>query len=308
LEEAAPYGYISSAGFLFVGSWLFLEALWWTYTTRVRPAFRVGGRISLTRHRAFRLLSPLLATIILYQIGFWTFGAVFFERNPSMPQSTAAWLLAALARTGVAIYATALALRKPLEQVFTKRNLFLAFFLIGPAHPLTQMTLLNLTVVTTWPSSLNALMLTGLLQPIQDAIKSLFETMGLPYTTFLIFYILALDPLLVELPRLITLILVNTHIGHGERPPKENQNTHLNTHNPSAQSMNDYVPNQRPLLRRVYEELELVVEGIKPDKEKPSEPPTLLNTPLFLCWRLCRVDLVDGDTFDLLHQIGSGFV
>jgi len=228
VEEAAPYGYISSAGFLFVGSWLFLEALWWTYTTRVRPAFGGGGRISLTRHRAFRLLSPLLATIILYQIGFWTFGAVFFDRSPSMPQSVAAWLLAALVRTGVAIYATALALRRPLGRVLTKRNLFLAFFLVGPAHPLTQMTLLNLTVITTWPKNLNALMLTGLLQPIQDAVKSWFAAMGLPYTTFLTIYFLALDPLLVELPRLITIILVNIRIGHGERSPKENQNTHLN--------------------------------------------------------------------------------
>jgi len=146
-----------------------------------------------------------------------------------MPQSVAAWLLAALVRTGVAIYAAALALRRPLGRVITKRNLFLAFFLIGPAHPLTQMTLLNLTVVTTWPRNLNALMLTGLLQPIRDAVKSWFEAIGFPYTTYLIVYLLALDPLLVELPRLITLILVNMRIGHGERSPKESQNTHLNT-------------------------------------------------------------------------------
>jgi len=228
LEETASYGFLSSAGLLFVGSWLLLEALWLTYTNRIRPALRGRGRTSLTRRRTLRLLSPLLATIILYQIGFWTFGLTFFEKNPASPQSVAAWLLAALARTGIALYATSLALRRPLGQTLTKRNLFLAFFLVGPAHPLTQMTLINLTAKTGWTRSLDPFMLTGLLQPIQEALKSWFTAMGLTYATFLIVYFLALDPLIIELPRLTALILVNKRLGHGERSPKENQNTHLN--------------------------------------------------------------------------------
>jgi hypothetical protein len=221
LEEAAPYGYLSSAGLLFVGSCLLLEALWWTYTTRIRSALRGRGRISLTRRRTLRLLSPLLATIILYQIGFWTFGLTFFEKNPASSQSVATWLLVALARTGIALYATSLTLNRPLGQTLTKRNLLLAFFLVGPAHPLTQMTLINLTATTGWMRSLDPFMLTGLLHIIQEALKSWFTAMGLTYATFLIVYFLALDPLIIELPRLTALILVNKRLGPGARSPDE---------------------------------------------------------------------------------------
>lgn len=228
LEEAAPYGYLSSAGLLFVGSWLLLEALWLTYTTRIRPALRGRGRTSLTRRRTLRLLSPLLATIILYQIGFWAFGLTFFEKNPASSQSVATWLLVALARTGIALYATSLTLNRPLGQTLTKRNLFLAFFLVGPAHPLTQMTLINLTATTGWTRSLDPFMLTGLLQPIQEALKSWFTAMGLTYVTFLIVYFLALDPLIIELPRLTALILVNKRLGPGARSPEEARDSQLN--------------------------------------------------------------------------------
>ena len=152
LEEAAPYGYVSSAGLLFVGSWILLETLWWTYTTRIRSALRGRGRISPIRRRILRplgLISPLPAAIVLYWMGFIAFGAVFFDRSPAPYESLLAWLLTTLARTGIALSATALALGRPLEQTLTKRNLFLAFFLVGPAHPLTEMTLINLTATTT---------------------------------------------------------------------------------------------------------------------------------------------------------------
>jgi hypothetical protein len=224
LEEAAPYGYLSSAGLLFTGTWLLLEALWWTYTTRIRPAFKGAGRISHTRHRLLRLLSPLPATIVLYWIGFSTFGAIFFDRSPTVYQSLVTWLLVALVRTGIALYATAFTLGKPLGQTLTKRNLFLAFFLVGPAHYLTQMTLVNLTVVDTWPQSLIPLMLTSLLQPIQEAVKTWFTSMGYPYSFYLAVYFTTLDPLIVDLPRLHALILIARYLGPREwslSPPQE---------------------------------------------------------------------------------------
>jgi hypothetical protein len=219
LEEAAPYGYLSSAGLLSTGSWLLLEALWRTYTARIRPAFRGAGHISLTGHRLLRLLAPLPATIILYGIGFSAFGAVFFDKNPTAYQSLATWLLAALVRTGIALYTTAFALGSPLGQTITKRNLFLAFLLVGPAHALTQMTLVNLTAVDTWPQSLTPLMLTGLLQPIQEAIRAWLTSMGYSYPFFLTVYFTALEPLIVDLPRLIALILITRHLGPRGSPP-----------------------------------------------------------------------------------------
>ncbi|MBC8223862.1 hypothetical protein H8E65_04685 [Candidatus Bathyarchaeota archaeon] len=210
LEEATHYGYISSAGLLFVGSWLLLEALWWTYTTRIRSALRGRGRISQTRHRLLRLISPLPAAIILYWIGFITFGAVFYDRSPAPYESLLAWLLVTLVRTGIGLYATALARGRPLEQTLTKRNLLLAFFLVGPAHPLTQMTLINLTAITTWTKSLDPFLFTWLLQPVQEAVRAWFTSMGHSYEFFLSVYFAALDPFIVDLPRLLALILVNS--------------------------------------------------------------------------------------------------
>jgi hypothetical protein len=213
LEEAAPYGYLSSAGFLFTGSWLLLEALWWTYTARIRPAFRGAGRISLTGHRLLRLLAPLPATIILYGIGFSAFGAVFFDKNPTAPHSIAVWLLVALVRTGIALYTTAFVLGSPLGRTITRRNLFLAFFLVGPAHALTQMTLVNLTAVDTWPQSLTPLMLNWLIQPIQEAIRAWLTSIGYSYSFFLTVYFTALEPLIVDLPRLLALIVITRYLG-----------------------------------------------------------------------------------------------
>jgi len=231
LEEAAPYGYISSAGLLFVGSWLLLEALWRTYASGTRLGYKRDGRISQTRHRLLRLLgliSPLPAAIILYWIGFITFGAVFYDKSPAPYESLLAWLLTTLARTGIALYATALALGKPLEQTLTKRNLFLAFFLVGPAHPLTQMTLINLTAITTWTKSLDPLLFTWLLQPVQEAVRAWFTSMGHSYEFYLSVYFAALDPLIVDLPRLLALILVNRRFGPGSRSPEGVRDLYLN--------------------------------------------------------------------------------
>ena len=231
IEEAAPYGYISSAGLLFVGSWLLLEALWSAYAAGTRPEPKRDGRISQTRHRLLRLLgliSPLPAAIILYWIGFVTIGAVFFDRSPAPYESLLAWLLATLARTGIALYATALALGRPLERTLTKRNLFLAFFLVGPAYPLTQMTLINLIAIETWTKSLDPLLLTWLLQPVQEAVRAWFTSMGHSYEFYLSVYFAALDPLVVDLPRLLALILVNRRFRPGARSPEEARDQHLN--------------------------------------------------------------------------------
>ena len=231
LEEAAPYGYVSSAGLLFVGSWLLLEALWRAYAAGTRPESKRDGRISPTRHWLLRLLgliSPLPAAIILYWIGFITFAAVFFDRSPAPYESLLAWLLTTLARTGIALYATALALGRPMEQTLTKRNLLLAFFLVGPVHPLTQMTLINLTATTGWTRSLNPLLLTWLLQPVQEAVRAWFTSMGYSREFYLSVYYAVLDPLIVDLPRLIAMILVNGRFGPGSRSPEEVRDPHLN--------------------------------------------------------------------------------
>ena len=230
LEEAAPYGYISSAGLLFVGSWLLLEALWRAYASGTRLGYKRDGRISPTRHRLLRLLgliSPLPVAIILYWIGFITFGTVFYDRSPAPYESLLAWLLVTLTRTGIALYVTALNLGRPLEQTLTKRNLLLAFFLVGPAHPLTQMTLINLTAITTWTKSLDPLLLTWLLQPVQEAVRAWFTSMGHSYEFYLSVYFAALDPLIVDLPRLLALILVSRRFGPGSRSQKEAQEPHL---------------------------------------------------------------------------------
>jgi len=261
LEEAEPYGYLSSTGLLFTGTWLLLEALWRTYTTRIRPAFRGVGRISQTRHRLLRLLSPLPATIVLYWIGFSFFTAVIFDRSPTVYQSLVTWLLAALVRTGIALYATAFTLGKPLGQTLTKRNLFLAFFLVGPAHILTQMTLVNLTVTTTWPQSLTPLMLIGLLQPIQEAVKTWFTSMGYPYSFYLTVYFTTLDPLIVDLPRLLALILINRYLGPRGWSPSPPPEPRLSIYNSSARSSNDNNPSQRPLLRRVLQRIRKSCKG-----------------------------------------------
>jgi len=232
LEEAAPYGYLSSAGLLFVGSWLLLEALWRAYAAGTRPESKWDGSISPTRHRLLKMLgliSPLPAAIILYWIGFIAFGAVFYDRSPAPYESLLVWLLTTLARTGIALYSTALALGRPLEQTLTKRNLLLAFFLVGPAHPLTQMTLINLTAITTWTKSLDPFLLTWLLQPVQEAIRVWFTSLGHSYEFYLSVYFAALDPLIVDLPRLLTLILVNRRFGPGSRSLKEAQEPYLNT-------------------------------------------------------------------------------
>lgn len=231
LEEAAPYGYLSSAGLLFVGSWLLLEALWREYAAGTRRGYKRDGRISPTRHRLLRLLgliSPLPVAIILYWIGFIAFGAVFFDRSPAPYKSLLAWLLTTLARTGIALCATALALGRPLEQTLTKRNLFLAFFLVGPAHPLTEMTLINLTATTTWTKSLDPLLLKWLLQPVQEAVKAWFTSMGHSYEFYLSVYFAVLDPLIIDLPRLSALILVNRHLGPGAQSPRETRDPYLN--------------------------------------------------------------------------------
>jgi hypothetical protein len=52
--------------------------------------------------------------------------------------------------------------------------------------------------------------------------------MGLTYATFLIVYFLALDPLIIELPRLTALIFVNKRLGPGAKSPEEARDKHLN--------------------------------------------------------------------------------
>lgn len=83
------------------------------------------------------------------------------------------------------------------------------------------MTLINLTAIETWTKSLDPLLFTWLLQPVQEAVRTWFTSMGHSYEFYLTVYFTALDPLIVDLPRLLALILVNRRFGPGSRSPEE---------------------------------------------------------------------------------------
>ncbi len=52
--------------------------------------------------------------------------------------------------------------------------------------------------------------------------------MGHSYEFYLSVYYAVLDPLIVDLPRLLAMILVNRRFGPGSRSPEEVRDPHLN--------------------------------------------------------------------------------
>jgi len=223
LEEAAPVGYLSTAGGMFTASWLLLEAAWRVIRNRVHPAEKATAGPRVAHHRIF-ILSPILLSFVLYQIDFWVFGSLFdpYRNPPNALIVVAAWFLIAMLRGGAGVYVTSLVLGVPLRRALSKTSLFLAYYLVGIPLVTTQMTVFHVSGIDGWYDSLTPFMPLSYLDPVLEAIHGWFTAQGYSYETYLTALSLAIMPLLVELPRLLAFTLMSRHLAEGE--PSDSRN------------------------------------------------------------------------------------
>jgi len=218
LEEAAPVGYLSTAGSMLTASWLLLEAAWWVIRNRIHPAWKATVEPRVAQRRIFRVISPIPLSFVLFQIDFWTFG-FFFDPYRNPPHAlivVVAWFLLAMVRAGAGIYVSSLVLGIPLRRALSKRSLFMAYYLVGLPLVTTQMTVFHASGIDGWYDSLTPFMPLGYLEPIMEAIKGWITVQGFSYETYLTALFLAIMPFLTELPRLLAFILMSRHPATGE--------------------------------------------------------------------------------------------
>jgi hypothetical protein len=219
LEEAAPVGYLSTAGGMLTASWLLLEASWWVIVNRIHPVWKATAEPRVAHRRILRVISPIPLSFLLFQIDFWAFG-FFFDPYRNPPHAlivVTAWILLAMVRAGAGIYVSSLVLGIPLRRALSKRGLFLAYYLVGLPLVTTQMTVFHASGIGGWYDSLTPFMPLSYLESVMEAIKGWVTAQGFSYETYLTLLYLAIMPLLIELPRLLAFILMSRHLVKGEQ-------------------------------------------------------------------------------------------
>ena len=155
-----------------------------------------------------RALSPLFFSVLLFQIDFWGFGALFFDRNPPVWAVVPAWFILTMIRAAIGILTASLVLSTPRETAITKRNLAFCYFIVGPPLYITSMTILKIMNLPTFPEQVSYLLPTHFLGFFREPVKSWFTAQGFSYEAYLRFYFSSVEPFIAELPRLLLSILV----------------------------------------------------------------------------------------------------
>lgn len=168
LEEAAPLGYLSTAGGMLTASWLLLESAWWVIRNRINPAWKATAEPRVAHRRILRIIFPIPLSFVLFQIDFWAFG-FFFDPYRNPPHAlivVAAWILLTLVRAGAGICVSSLVLGIPLRKGLSKRSLFLAYYLVGLPLVTTEMTVFHASGIDGWHDSLTPFMPSATSNPL----------------------------------------------------------------------------------------------------------------------------------------------
>jgi hypothetical protein len=155
-----------------------------------------------------RALSPIVFSLLLYQIDFGGFAMLFFERNPPVWEVLPVWFILTMFRAGIGVLTASLALSLPRKTALTKRNLAFGYFLVGPPLYTTSMMIMKIMNLSVFPERLNHLLPTYFLSLFQEPFKSWFTAQGFSYETYLRVYFSSVEPFIAELPRLLLLILI----------------------------------------------------------------------------------------------------
>jgi hypothetical protein len=154
-----------------------------------------------------RALTPLFFSLLLFQIDFWGFGMLFFDRNPPVWEVVPAWFFMTTIRAVIGILAASIVLSIPRGTALSKRNLNIGYFLVGLPLYTTSMTIMKIMKLSVFPEHLDHLLPTHFLSFFREPIKSWFTAQGFSYETYLRVYFSSVEPFIAELPRLLLLIL-----------------------------------------------------------------------------------------------------
>ena len=155
-----------------------------------------------------RALSPIVFSLLLYQIDFWGFAMLFFEKNPPVWEVVPVWFILTMFRAGIGVLTASLVLSLQRKAVLTKRNLAICYFIVGPPIYTTSMTIMKIMNLSVFPECLKHLLPTHFLGLFQEPIKRWFTAQVFSYETYLRVYFYLVEHFIAELPRLLLLILI----------------------------------------------------------------------------------------------------
>jgi len=154
-----------------------------------------------------RALSPLFFSLLLYQIDFWGFAALFFDRNPPVWEVVPAWFILTMIRACIGVLTAYIVLSIPRTAAHPKRNLALSYFIVGPPLYTTSMTIVKIMNLSVFPESFDHLFPAHFLGLFREPLKNWFTAQGFSYETYLRVYFSSVEPFIAELPRLLLSIL-----------------------------------------------------------------------------------------------------
>jgi hypothetical protein len=186
-----------------------------------------------------RALSPLFFSLLLFQIDFWGFGMLFFERNPPVWEVVPAWFILTTIRAVIGILTASIVLNISRGMALTKRNLNLGYFLVGLPLYTTSRTIMKIMNLSVFPEHFDHLLPTHFLDLFREPIKSWFTAQGFSYETYLKVYFSSVEPFIAELPRLLLFILVirafrQAHTTTTDSGPSPSQPTPQRSQSPAS--------------------------------------------------------------------------
>ena len=164
--------------------------------------------------RLLRTLSPILISFIIYQIDFWGFGMLFFERTPSISETILVWFIVALIRAGMGVFALSLVRGQSWKKVLNKNALMLSYFVVGLPMITTHMSIHRILDVSVYPDPLERILPLHIIEGFTRGLAyKWFEAYGIPYDVYLLPYTFLIEPLFTELPRLLLFIIFVRALG-----------------------------------------------------------------------------------------------
>jgi len=213
-DEAVTYGYFSVFLFLLVASFLVFEGIWalsshsnWSLPTDY-------GKLPRLSFPGSKYLLLVAVSVILFQFDFWSFGFLVFERAPGFYETLLVWFIVGVARTLLCVFVASHVKGIRFMDVFGKGAFLAGYFIPGIPMLINEVCIHRILDVHVYPEALQWLVPYHIVADLTRGMaREIFGALQIPYVTYLIPYTFLIEPIFIELPRLlIYLLLLRAHI------------------------------------------------------------------------------------------------
>jgi len=208
-DEAVTIGFFSVFLFLLVASWFVFEGIWalsshsnWSLPTDY-------GKLPRLSFPGSKYLLVVAVSVILFQFDFWSFGFLVFERTPGFYETLLVWFIVGVMRTLLCVFVASRVKGIRFMDVFGKGAFLAGYFISGLPLIINEVCIHRILDVHVYPEALQRLVPYRIVADLTRGMaREIFGALQIPYGTYLIPYTFLIEPLIIELPRLLIYLLL----------------------------------------------------------------------------------------------------